>query len=95
MRYRVNWLKDGKAHHLLIRETTPGEALSFAWALLVEVRPSDIWIETEGGRQVANYEDIVQEGPIFAGPPPPLNRHPESQPRRRLEAAAAINNFRD
>jgi len=71
MRYRVNWLKDGKAHHLLIRETTPGGALKFAWTLLVETRPSDIWIATEGGRRVANYADVVEEGPMLAAPPPP------------------------
>jgi hypothetical protein len=68
MRYRVNWLKDGKAHHMLTRETTPGGALSVAWGLL-ETRPSDIWIETESGRRVASYADIVEDGPALASMP--------------------------
>ena len=81
MRYRVNWLKDGKARHLLTDETTPGGALKFAWTLLVEIRPSDIWIETEGGRQVANYADVVEEGSRLAVPPPPRTRHgPAARP---------------
>jgi hypothetical protein len=70
MRYRLNWLKDGRTRHFLKGETMPGEALKFAWTLLAETRPSDIWIETEGGRRVASYADIVEEGPTFFAPPP-------------------------
>jgi hypothetical protein len=66
MRYRVNWLKDEKSRQLLTGDVTPGGALNLAWTLLVETRPSDIWIETEGGRRVANYADVVEEGPILA-----------------------------
>lgn len=66
MRYRLNWLKDGKMQQLLTPETNPGGALKYAFTLLVEVRPSDIWIETEGGRRVASYADIVEEGPTFS-----------------------------
>jgi len=32
MRYVVKWLKDGKSHQMLTRETTPGGAITLAWA---------------------------------------------------------------
>jgi hypothetical protein len=86
MRYRVRWLKGGKMHPLLIREATPGAALEFAYTLLVEARPADIWIETEGGRQVANYADIVEEGLAFSACRLPRD------PRRPAEIAQMAPN---
>lgn len=72
MRYRVNWRKHGQAHHLLTGETTSGEAIKLAYSLLVEARPSDVWIETEDGRQVADTADVIEEGPAYSAASFPL-----------------------
>jgi hypothetical protein len=58
MNYVVRWIKDGERHGLFLRDAEWTRALAYARALL-DVHPSDIWIETPWGARLATYPDIV------------------------------------
>ncbi len=58
MAYVVRWVKDGERHGLFLREATTEQALAYARALL-EIGPSDIWIESLDGSRFARSADIL------------------------------------